>query len=174
MRKLCCARAEAASALGSAELKKPRKQRSESGVLFSRGGKSARSLENGLRRLLQAVGPQSWYLQQRFPENWYTRSAGVPMFGWKTGLSTRFGAQRAHNGPWGPSSRDPADLPPGRTQQRGPLAKSPSGFWAKCFCWMPGVPRPTKDLFLENVWFLALVPQASKKTLGQKNTSGSL
>jgi hypothetical protein len=36
------------------------------------------------------------------------------------------------------------------------------------------VPRPKNHDVLENACVLALVPQASKKTLGQKATSGSL
>ncbi len=51
---------------------------------------------------------------------------------------------------------------------------SRSGVLAKCFSWRPGVPRPNNHSFLENLWFWALVPQASKQPLGQNTTSGSL
>ncbi len=63
-------------------------------------------------------------------------------------------------------------------------------FWPSVF-WRPGVPRPTNHTFSRNEWLfgfaaeagkakkafvsakLALVPHASEKPLGQKNTSAS-
>ena len=69
----------------------------------------------------------------------------------------------------------------------------PKLFFGQVVVWKPGVPKPThveetngslalppkaarpkNDSLPEDVWFLALVPQASKKALGQKTTSGSL
>ncbi len=44
------------------------------------------------------------------------------------------------------------------------------GFWAL----PPKAARPNNQDFLQTVWFLALVPQASTKPIGQKTTTGSL
>ncbi len=78
---------------------------------------------------------------------------------------------------------------------KGPLKPkgSRSGCLAKCFCWRPGCqgqktthvkeksgllalpPKAARPKTCpSNVWFLALVPQALKKRLDRKNTSGSL
>ncbi len=44
----------------------------------------------------------------------------------------------------------------------------------KCFAWRPGAPRPNKNtLFWKICACLALVPQASKKPLGQKQLRGA-
>ncbi len=72
----------------------------------------------------------------------------------------------------------------------------PKWCFSQVFCWRLGVPKPKTNYVPENVWcvglaafggeakktiivlkmfgLLALVSQASKKRLGQKNTPGSL
>ncbi len=58
--------------------------------------------------------------------------------------------------------------------------RDPEVFFGQVFFWGPGVPRPRNHTvsgnhyFLKICFFLALIPQAFKKPLGQKTTSGSL
>ncbi len=53
------------------------------------------------------MGPQIGTCTAFPPDNWYTRSSGVLVFGWETGASTDVGAQAVCNGPRKPLARLP-------------------------------------------------------------------
>ncbi len=68
--------------------------------LCSAGGEVCRILgERPPRGVVRQLGPKTNTCIGLPPESWYTRGAGVPVFGGRTGASTRFGAQNCAQRP---------------------------------------------------------------------------